>query len=130
MLTWNYENTIGAEPKKHYWNNQQIILFLRTKLSNDLNSDRILDKSSCQKFNAPDGRQYQNYHTWQKPNPLAERLIEHSTNLNDIIIDPFAGTGTFVKCGSGLGRQASGCDNNEEMIAIAKERGCLIKDIE
>ena len=61
---------------------------------------------------------------WQKPNELAIRLINHTTKENDIIIDPFACTGTFILNGANLGRKTYGCDIDKNAINIAYERGC------
>ena len=75
-------------------------------------------------INAPDGRLGDRYHTWQKPDALAERLIRHSSQPGARVIDPFCGTGTFLLAAARLGREASGCDVSEEMLKIAQERGC------
>lgn len=81
---------------------------------------------SVQDINAPDGRKGDRYHTWQKPNELARRLIKHSTKEDDKIFDIFACTGTFLLIGSKMNRQVTGCDISKENLKIAEERGCEI----
>jgi DNA modification methylase len=74
---------------------------------------------------APDHDQGRSQHPWQKPDALASLLIRHSTHEGDTMIDPFVGTGTFILAAAKLGRIASGCEKNEEMITISEKRGCL-----
>ena len=85
----------------------------------------MLEQFSVQEINAPDGRQGDRYHAWQKPLSLAEQLIRHSTKSSDRVIDPFACTGTFLLAAASLGRFSAGCDISPENIAIAIERGCI-----
>ena len=126
-LIWTYRNTLGQTPKMKYNLNYQVILHLYTKKSNPLNNSITNEMFSVQDINAPDGRLGDRFFKWQKPNELAKRLIIHTTKPNDKIIDPFAGTGTFLIQGSENNRLAWGCDNNSEVLKIAKERGCKIK---
>jgi DNA modification methylase len=73
--------------------------------------------------NAPDGRLGDRFHRWQKPLELAERLILCSTVEGARMIDPLAGTGTFLIAAAKLGRDALGCDHDPQMIEIALARG-------
>jgi DNA modification methylase len=126
ILVWTYRNTLGPSPKKGYKNNWQAIFYLVGKNTDDLNCPVMLEQFSVQDINAPDGRLGNRFHAWQKPDELADRLIRHSTKENDIVIDPFSGTGTFLISAAKLNRIAFGCDNNLEILSIAKERGCNV----
>lgn len=123
-LIWTYRNTLGVTPKMKYNLNYQFVLHLYKEKSNPLDNRITNEMFSVQDINAPDGRVGDRYHTWQKPNELAIRLINHSTKENDIIIDPFACTGTFILNGANLGRKTYGCDIDTNAINIAYERGC------
>jgi DNA modification methylase len=80
---------------------------------------------AVQEINAPDGRQGDRYHAWQKPMEIAERFIRHSTKVGDTVYDPFACTGTFLLASAKLGRKAFGCEIDPDNAAIAIERGCV-----
>jgi len=61
-------------------------------------------------------------HSVQKPDALISFLIEASTDKNDLIFDPFIGSGTTLVSAKSQGRHFFGCDINPECVAIAEER--------
>lgn len=128
VLVWTYRNTIGPSPKMDYKLNWQSVFYLRGPDAPPLDCPIMLEQFTVQDINAPDGRQGDRYHAWQKPDELAERLIRHSTQKGARVVDPFAGTGTFILAAARLGRHAEGCDISPENIAIALERGCANGD--
>jgi len=125
-LIWTYRNTLGQTPGMKYNLNYQIILHLYRNTSNPLDNRITNEMFSVQDINAPDGRIGDRFYKWQKPDLLAERLILHSTKPGDKLIDPFAGSGTFILKASENNRLAWGCENDSEIIKIAQERGCKI----
>jgi DNA modification methylase len=123
-LVWTYRNTLGVTPKMKYNLNYQFVLHLYRETSKPLDNRITNEMFSVQDINAPDGRIGDRLHTWQKPSELARRLINHTTKEKDVIIDPFACTGTFIFNGAELGRKSYGCDIDINAINIAYERGC------
>lgn len=126
VLVWTYKNTLGPSPASVYKQNWQAILYFMGVNASKLDCPLLSEQFAVQDINAPDGRLGNRYHTWQKPDELAERLIRHSTQEGATLIDPFAGTGTFVLAAHRLGRTGLGCESSEEMLAIAEKRGCSI----
>lgn len=53
---------------------------------------------------------------------VARRIIKTFTKKNDIILDPFLGSGTTAVAAKQLGRDWIGIELSEKMIKIAKER--------
>lgn len=47
-------------------------------------------------------------HPTQKPIPLLQRLVELFTDVDDVVIDPFAGSGSTLIAAANLGRKAYG----------------------
>lgn len=125
ILVWTYKNTLGQNPKDRYKLNYQNCLFYRGKNAPELNCPLTAEQWAVQEINAPDGRQGDRYHAWQKPMEIAERFIRHSTKTGDTVYDPFACTGTFLIAASQLGRKAYGCEINKENAEIAISRGCI-----
>jgi DNA modification methylase len=124
VLVWTYKNVIGTQTKKSYRTNWQAIFYLYGKSADDLHTNSMLEKFAVKEINAPDGRQGNRYFKWQKPNELAAQLIKHSTKESQLVIDPFAGSGTFLIEAAKLGRVAKGSEINKEVIDIAVQRGC------
>jgi site-specific DNA-methyltransferase (adenine-specific) len=65
---------------------------------------------------------YQFKHPTQKPVELMKRLIELTTNENDLILDPFMGSGTTGVASLELNRKFIGVEIDEEYFNIAKNR--------
>lgn len=129
VLVWTYRNTLGPTPKENYKLNWQAILYFKGSDAPPLDCPVMLEQFSVQDINAPDGRQGDRYHAWQKPIEIADRFVRHSTKQGDMVLDPFACTGTFLIAAATLGRLAKGCDISQENIAIAGGRGCLTSNL-
>lgn len=127
ILVWSYRNTLGPSPSIGYKQNWQAILSFCGPEASALDCPLLTEQFAVQEINAPDGRLGNRYHTWQKPDELAERLIRHSIRLGDVVLDCFAGTGTFLLAAHRLGRVALGCERSPEMLALAARRGCEIQ---
>ena len=125
QLIWTYKNTLGQNPKDRYKQNYQSCLFYRGVNAPMLDCPLTAEQWAVQEINAPDGRQGDRYHAWQKPMEIAERFIRHSTKVGDTVYDPFACTGTFLLASAKLGRKAFGCEIDPDNAAIAIERGCV-----
>jgi len=61
-------------------------------------------------------------HTTQKPIALMEYLVKIHTNENQLVLDPFAGSGTTLIAAAKLNRRAIGIELDEEYYRVAKER--------
>ena len=124
VLVWTYRNTIGPTPSHAYKLNWQAVLYFVGPDAAPLDCPDMVEQFTVQDIAAPDGRQGDRYHTWQKPMALAERFIRHATKPSDSVYDCFAGTGTHLLAAARLGRMGAGCDISDEMVAIAVQRGC------
>jgi DNA modification methylase len=124
VLVWTYKNTLGPKPTLDYKQNWQAILYFRGVTAPALNCPLMSEQFSVMEINAPDGRIGDRYHKWQKPDELGERLVRHSTQEGASVIDPFAGTGTFLLAGAKLGRRTFGCDVDRAQVDLAIQRGC------
>ncbi len=61
-------------------------------------------------------------HPTQKPEGLIERMILASSNENDLILDPFAGSGTTLKVCQQLNRQCIGFELSPDYVQQIKKR--------
>ncbi|WP_448528485.1 DNA methyltransferase [Raineya sp.] len=61
-------------------------------------------------------------HSTQKPEELLYRVIISTSNVNDIVLDPFSGSGTTAAVAKRLGRKFLGFEREEFYIQVANER--------
>lgn len=61
-------------------------------------------------------------HPTQKPEALIERMIKAGSNEDDIVLDPFVGSGTTCRVADVLSRKWIGIDINPEYIADSEKR--------
>lgn len=82
--------------------------------------DILVDAPSLQKMSAAHSESL-GYPT-QKPLNLLERIIEASSNLNDMVLDPFCGCGTAVHAAEKLNRDWIGIDVTHLAISLIEKR--------
>lgn len=86
--------------------------------------------NSLEIFGSTDGGRLarKNFHPTVKPLKLMSYLITLGSRPNDIILDPFIGSGTTAVSAKMLGRRYIGFEKNEEYAKIAKARLGSIQD--
>lgn len=62
------------------------------------------------------------YHPYEKYIPFIKRLLKNVSNKNDIVLDPFLGSGTTAVACKELGRRFIGIEINPEYCKVAEER--------
>ncbi|MCD6405962.1 MAG: site-specific DNA-methyltransferase, partial [Planctomycetes bacterium] len=61
-------------------------------------------------------------HPTQKPIALISRCLRASTSPEDLVLDPFAGSGSTGVVAIGLGRRFIACEIEEQFVQIAVRR--------
>jgi site-specific DNA-methyltransferase (adenine-specific) len=69
----------------------------------------------------PVARERTGYPT-QKPEALLERLVTTCTQPDDLVLDPYAGSGTALAVAARLGRRVLGIDSSPEAISVIRQR--------
>jgi len=117
-LIWVKDNKIMGHS---YMSQFEYIIFLRKgahKRINDCGTSDVLSfKNKKSKDN--DGK---TIHDTEKPVDLMEILIKNSTNENDLIFDPFAGTFSVAVACKNLKRKFIGCELEEKYYNLGIER--------
>ena len=67
-------------------------------------------------------KERQGFHGCQMPEQLLGRIVRVSSNPGDVVLDPFAGSGTTLAVAKKLGRRWIGCELSEEYVRAATER--------
>lgn len=87
----------------------------RSELQKKLNGSR---DSNILRF----GRSGNEHHPTQKPLKLINYLVQKSSDTNDIVYDPFMGSGTTARACKDLGRNYIGSEISKEYCDIAEQR--------
>src|SRR5690606_27687604 len=70
---------------------------------------------------APVARERTGYPT-QKPEALLERLLLACSQVGDLVLDPYAGSGTTLAVARKLGRRCIGIDTGRQALATTRQR--------
>lgn len=71
------------------------------------------------------GRRFKNEkvaHPTQKPMALTERIVKHFSAAGELVLAPFAGSGTECVAAAIHGRHYWGCDINPDYVELAEQR--------
>lgn len=114
VLIWEKNN---CTPSQWYMKNCEYILFLRKGDAKYINN--IGQSKTVHQFNNIIGNKV---HPTEKPVDLLKFYITNSSNVGDVVLDPFMGSGsTGVAC-IHTGRNFIGIELDEKYFNIAKER--------
>ncbi|HEO64406.1 MAG TPA: site-specific DNA-methyltransferase, partial [Spirochaetes bacterium] len=61
-------------------------------------------------------------HPCQMPQNLLERIVQTSSNVGDLVLDPFGGTGTTAKVAQSLNRKYISIEKSEEYYELILKR--------
>lgn len=91
------------------------------KLMKDLNNNKQMKDLWTTSLTKPSEKK-EGKHPTQKPLELLEKIILASTNENDLILDPFNGSGTTGIMANKLNRKYIGIDNEKEYLNLTIRR--------
>ncbi|MDE6022595.1 MAG: site-specific DNA-methyltransferase, partial [Muribaculaceae bacterium] len=114
LLVWEKNNCVCSQ---YYMKNCEYVLFLRkgkAKWINDIGGSKTVHQ-----FDNIIGNKT---HPCEKPVELLKFYISNSSQVNDIIFDPFCGTGATLIAAKELGRQYLGYEIDKEYFDITVER--------
>lgn len=113
LLVWE-KNTANAN--RWYMKNCEYVLFMRKGKSKSINNP---SSKTIHKFNNIVGNKR---HPTEKPIDLMELYVSNSSKENDIVLDPFMGSGTTGVACINTNRNFIGIELDEKYFNIAKER--------
>jgi len=125
IISWHKTNPLPQVRKVNYLSSIESILW----------QARWFDKKIQFTFNFKKQKEMHNFiempicsgnertsHPTQKPLKLIEHLIEIHSNPNDLILDPFIGSGTTAVACKRLKRNFIGIDISEKYVKLAEQR--------
>jgi len=114
LIVWDKGNTT---PNKFYLNSYELILMLRKGKARNINN---MGEKNIQRIkNILGGKKT---HPTEKPVELNKVFIENSSNIGDVVLDPFMGTGSCGVACKELNRNFIGIEIDEKYFNIAKNK--------
>lgn len=113
VLCWEKNN---VTPSRWYMKNCEFTLFLRKGKAKPINN---LDSKMIHQFNNILGNKT---HPTEKPVDLMKFYIANSSNVGDLVFDPFCGSGSTLVASKELGRKYLGCEIDKQYYDISIER--------
>ena len=112
ILIWHKNN---STPNKWYMKNCEYVIFAKKGKSKFINNcgSRVVEQ-----FDNPKNK----VHPTEKPIGLMEMYIANSSNENQVVLDPFMGSGTTGVACKNLNRKFIGIELDENYFNIAKDR--------
>ncbi|WP_202593236.1 DNA-methyltransferase [Moraxella macacae] len=124
IMVWQKTNPMPRNIHRRYVQDMEFILWA------------VKSKNSKWIFNKPDNKPYQRgffqtptllgkertKHPTQKPLALMKQIIAIHSNENELIFDPFMGTGSTGVASLLLNRQFIGCERETQWFELAKTR--------
>lgn len=122
IFTWCKSNPVPSFRKVNYLSATEFIWIgskgdkawkFNFKMQKEMKNYMITSNGSCYKTTN---------HPTEKPLSLLRHLIEIHTNKDDLILDPFAGSGTSIQSARELCRKYIGIEINPEYIKMIEKR--------
>ena len=113
LLAWRKNN---MTPNKYYMQQLEFILLLRKGKARNIND---MGTSNCLDIPNIIGNKK---HPTEKPIDLMRVFIENSSNENDLVLDPFMGSGTTGVACINTNRNFIGVELDEQYFKIAQDR--------
>ena len=114
ILVWEKNN---CTPSQYYMKNCEYILFLRKGKAKYINE--IGNSKTVHKFNNIIGKKL---HPCEKPIDILKMYINNSSNKNDVVLDPFMGSGSTLVACKELNRNYIGYEIDKQYFNIAQKR--------
>ena len=113
LIVWDKGN---VTPNKWYLNAHELILMLRKGAAKNINN--MGEKNILRVPNIT----HKKLHPTEKPVDLMKIFVQNSTQVGDVVLDPFMGAGSVGVACQQIGRKFIGCEIDEQYYNIAAER--------
>lgn len=123
-ITWHKTNPAPSIHRRMLTHSNEIILVYSKGSNWTFNYDvaKELNDGKQMHNHIEQGAVPKMFGVTRKPVPLCEKLIKIFTNDDDLVFDPFAGSGAILEAASKCGRRAIGIEKNLEIYNLAKQR--------
>jgi site-specific DNA-methyltransferase (adenine-specific) len=120
---WHKTNPMPRNMNLHFVNSTEAwVYFIKGANTGTFNNNGKLIHDFIETSLTTKNEKKYGKHPTQKPIKLIDKLVSLLSNENDIVVDPFMGSGTTGVSCKKLNRKFIGIEQNSEYIEIAKQR--------
>ena len=120
---WHKKNPMPRNMNLHFVNSTESwVYFIYKKRTGIFNNNGALLHDFIETSVTPNGERKYGKHPTQKPEVLMSYFIQVLSNPDDIVLDPFMGSGTTGVAAKRLGRKFIGIEIDKEYFKIAEAR--------
>lgn len=128
---WHKLNPMPRNMNLHFVNSTEAwVYFTYKSKTGTFNNEGKMIHDFCETSVVSNGEKKSGKHPTQKPIQLMEHFITLLTNENDIVLDPFMGSGSTGVAAQNLKRSFIGIELNDQYYNIAKKRMGIKDEIE
>ncbi|SFA86485.1 MULTISPECIES: site-specific DNA-methyltransferase [unclassified Bacillus (in: firmicutes)] len=121
-IIWQKTNPMPRNRDRRYIPNIEMIQWYVKKGKWAFNRQNPKYEGSILSYPSESGGGFKRYHPTQKPVKLLEHLIRIHSNENDLVLDPFMGSGTTAVASINMNRSFIGFEINSEYVEISNMR--------
>lgn len=119
VIEWIKTNPVPLNSKRLYLTNAREVAVVAVKGSNPMFKSEYHNGVFAQPIHRDGGKRI---HPTQKPLSLMRELIELHTDIGQVVVDPFSGSGTTLLSALQTGRRSYGCERDKAYYDKAVER--------
>ena len=124
VIIWEKTNPMPRNRDRRYVPSLELMVWFvkKQKAKWTFNRDDSVYKSPVMRFASESGGAFKRYHPTQKPVKLIEEIINIHSNVGDLVLDPFMGSGTTAISALNTGRKYVGFELDKEYFNVLTER--------
>jgi site-specific DNA-methyltransferase (adenine-specific) len=120
---WHKTNPMPRNMNIHFVNSTEAwVYFVNNDTSGTFNNDGKMVHDFIETSLTTGSEKKFGKHPTQKPTKVISHFIKHLSNENDVVLDPFMGSGTTGVCARDMNRKFIGIDLSEEYYELSKNR--------
>ena len=120
IITWHKPNALPTYSNKYLSDTEYCLYFRKGKGHCFPENYEDAKTYYIAPINHKDKKEWK--HPTIKPLDITEKMVRNSSRPGELILDPFAGSGTTCLAAKNMGREYIGIEINPEYFDIAKER--------
>jgi len=120
---WHKTNPMPRNMNIHFVNSTEAwVYFVNNDTSGTFNNNGKMVHDFIESSLATAKEKKFGKHPTQKPTKIISHFIKHLSNKNDVVLDPFMGSGTTGVCSREMDRKFIGIEQDENYFKIAEQR--------